>query len=272
MEKNIFKGEPKSQIYLLNNENHYLLGLLEGYCASSNFQLKLFDDYSSLFKAFEKNTPLLVFINVSEASQLFSLLEWTAIQQLIKENDIQLCGIGRQALDNWDSLVFNEIFPEPESDDEILTFLQGKLLDNAMESKERRFLERRTGQNRRDNTQRESSVMAQNSYFDQQKMEDITRIGSLVINHSHKVIKINDIPIDLSPKEFAIMTVLANDFGHVVKTEDIIIKVWPEDYKATKADVYQYIHMLRKKIEIDATHPKIIITVKGFGYELRLGN
>jgi len=30
--------------------------------------------------------------------------------------------------------------------------------------------------------------------------------------------------------------------------------------------------MLRKKIEIDATHPKIIITVKGFGYELRSGN
>jgi len=277
MEKNVFKEEREFHIYLLNNENNYLVGLLEGYCASSIFQVKLFDDYSSFFKAFKKNTPSLVFINISEASRLSSLLEWATIQQFMKENDIQLCGIGDQTFDNGGGLVCNKIFPEPCCDDEILSFLQERLAVNGMENKERRFIERRKESNRRNCTQtdktRKGSLVSTNTpYLDQQKTENIIRVGSLVINHSHKVIKINDIPVDLSPKEFAIMTVLANNLGQVVKTEELIKSVWPKDFKATKADVYQYMHMLRKKIEIDATHPKIIITVKGFGYELRSGN
>lgn len=51
----------------------------------------------------------------------------------------------------------------------------------------------------------------------------------------------------------------------MVKTEDIIKNVWQGYSRATKADVHQYIHMLRKKIEIDPHNPKILITIRGTG-------
>ncbi|MCK5190623.1 MAG: response regulator transcription factor, partial [Methylococcales bacterium] len=113
-----------------------------------------------------------------------------------------------------------------------------------------------------------SDITSGNSSNDQQNKKDKINIGPLVINYSHKVVKVNDIQIELSPKEFEIIDVLASHLGSVVKTEEILKTVWSEGDKATKADVYQYVHMLRKKIEIDPAKPQIIVTVKGLGYEL----
>ena len=74
--------------------------------------------------------------------------------------------------------------------------------------------------------------------------------------------------VEISPKEFDIIGLLAHQPGHVVKTEDIVKTIWPKNYKATKADAHQYIHLLRKKIEKNPHRPQLLVTVKGFGYKL----
>jgi DNA-binding response OmpR family regulator len=61
---------------------------------------------------------------------------------------------------------------------------------------------------------------------------------------------------------------LAQQQGSVVKVEDIIQKVWPENKRATSADVHQYVYILRHKMEENPHKPKILLTVKGFGYRL----
>jgi len=46
-------------------------------------------------------------------------------------------------------------------------------------------------------------------------------------------------------------------------TDEIIKHLWPENNRATKSDLYQYMHLLRKKIEKDPNNPQWIMTVKG---------
>lgn len=53
-------------------------------------------------------------------------------------------------------------------------------------------------------------------------------------------------------------------------SDEIINHVWPENNRVTKSDLYQYMHLLRKKVEIDPNNPQWILTVKGFGYKLNV--
>lgn len=144
-----------------------------------------------------------------------------------------------------------------------------------MVEKEHRLRDRRKPADRRKNsrtTQQTSYDTVESnssSIQDQHNTDSEIRIGILVVNRSHKIVTVNNVHINLTHKEFEIIDYLAENPGHVVETEDIVQKVWDDCSRATKADVHQYVHMLRKKIEADPKNPKLLVTVKGFGYELR---
>jgi DNA-binding response OmpR family regulator len=78
--------------------------------------------------------------------------------------------------------------------------------------------------------------------------------------------------INLTPKEFELFELLLTDVDRVFMADEIISHLWPESNRATKSDLYQYMHLLRKKIENDPNNPQWIITVKGFGYKLNIRN
>jgi DNA-binding response OmpR family regulator len=72
--------------------------------------------------------------------------------------------------------------------------------------------------------------------------------------------------IALSPKEYELLRLLASKPGKVYSTEEILAAVWPDRDAAAAEDVKKYVHMLRNKVERDPGDPKIIVTVRGFGY------
>jgi len=74
--------------------------------------------------------------------------------------------------------------------------------------------------------------------------------------------------IDLTPKEFDLIAYLSTDLDRIFTPEEIIKYLWPNNDRATKSDLYQYIHLLRKKIENVYDNQQLILTVKGFGYRL----
>ncbi|WP_044641259.1 response regulator transcription factor [Risungbinella massiliensis] len=74
--------------------------------------------------------------------------------------------------------------------------------------------------------------------------------------------------IDLSPKEFAILTLLAENPGKVYSLEKIYEKVWKEDFIPSYNTVMVHIRKLREKIEPDPKKPIYIQTVWGVGYKL----
>ena len=59
---------------------------------------------------------------------------------------------------------------------------------------------------------------------------------------------------------------LAEVHDHVCTTEEIITQLWPNTSRANKSDLYQYMHLLRRKIEEDTDNPRWILTIKGVGY------
>lgn len=88
------------------------------------------------------------------------------------------------------------------------------------------------------------------------------------IDQRNKCVYLKGKKVDLTRKEFELFELLASDPDRIFMAEDIINHVWPDNTRATKSDLYQYMHLLRKKIEKDPNNPQWIATVKGFGYKL----
>lgn len=86
--------------------------------------------------------------------------------------------------------------------------------------------------------------------------------------NSHTVVR-GDVNINLSAKEFEILEYLLRNKGIVLSREKIENHVWDFDYSGGTNVVDVYIRYLRKKID-DNFEPKLIHTVRGCGYVLRV--
>lgn len=86
--------------------------------------------------------------------------------------------------------------------------------------------------------------------------------------NSHTVVR-GDVNINFSAKEFEILEYLLRNKGIVLSREKIENHVWDFDYSGGTNVVDVYIRYLRKKID-DEFEPKLIHTVRGCGYVLRV--
>lgn len=90
----------------------------------------------------------------------------------------------------------------------------------------------------------------------------------LEIDDVHKVVNVGGKQVSLSPKEYALISLLASEPGRVFSRQEILAALWPGDNYATAQDVQKYVYLLRKRLENDPSNPKFILTVRGFGYRL----
>jgi len=93
-------------------------------------------------------------------------------------------------------------------------------------------------------------------------------VGDLVIDPAAHVATLGDKKLDLAPREFDLLQVLAMHAGQVVPVDDLLRQVWGAEYEGETQGVYVHIRWLREKIEADPRHPRRIITVRGVGYKL----
>jgi DNA-binding response OmpR family regulator len=94
------------------------------------------------------------------------------------------------------------------------------------------------------------------------------RVGELSINPSAVEVMLRDQPLQLSPREFDLLHVLALNAGKVLSVEDILAQVWGAEYLGEPQVVYVHIRWLREKIEDEPSQPTRILTVRGKGYKL----
>ncbi len=73
-------------------------------------------------------------------------------------------------------------------------------------------------------------------------------------------------PLDLSVREFDILSYLAAEPGRVVSREELMEKVWGFEYYGDLRAVDVAIRRLREKIEDEPAQPRYIITKRGLGY------
>jgi DNA-binding response OmpR family regulator len=100
---------------------------------------------------------------------------------------------------------------------------------------------------------------------------DTTRpiiLGDLKIDPGAHTVEIAGEPIELRPREFALLHTLALQPGMVVSVDDLLASIWGAEYIGEPQVVYVHIRWLRKKIEENPDDPKRILTVHGVGYKL----
>jgi len=99
--------------------------------------------------------------------------------------------------------------------------------------------------------------------------EDEIRIDQLVINRASHVVTIDDEVVKLTPREFAILLLLAQHAGKVLSMDQIYEHVWQDPFMESKNTVMVHIRKLREKLEADPQKPRYIQTVWGIGYKLK---
>lgn len=90
--------------------------------------------------------------------------------------------------------------------------------------------------------------------------------GGLMIDKEKRKVTLNDVRIDLSPKEFELISLLAANPGTSYSRKRLLTLVWGYDFEGYEHTVNSHINRLRGKIEEDITHPKYILTTWGVGY------
>jgi DNA-binding response OmpR family regulator len=72
--------------------------------------------------------------------------------------------------------------------------------------------------------------------------------------------------VDLTPKEFSLLSVLAQNHGRVLTSDYLLRKVWGPEYICDMNYLRLYVRYLRRKLEKSPSKPHLICTVYGVGY------
>ncbi len=88
-------------------------------------------------------------------------------------------------------------------------------------------------------------------------------VGEYTIMVEQRIVLFEDVPIELTSKEFDLLLLLSENLRLSFSREDILMKVWGEDYFGSDRVVDDTIRRIRKKL------PKANIeTLYGFGYRM----
>ncbi|WP_440114173.1 response regulator transcription factor [Paenibacillus sp. QZ-Y1] len=99
---------------------------------------------------------------------------------------------------------------------------------------------------------------------DDQKNQAIVN-GALRIHVAHRTVTVNEEKLDLTPKEFDLLTILMSNAERVYTRDDLLDRVWGMEYAGGTRTVDIHIQRLRKKI--GDTDQQKLQTVYGIGYK-----
>lgn len=100
-------------------------------------------------------------------------------------------------------------------------------------------------------------------------VSDVITVADLVVDCAGRTVERAGKPVALSSKEFAVLEYLVRNSGVVLSREKISRHIWNYDYEGGSNVVDVYIRYLRKKLD-DGFEPKLLHTVRGAGYVLRV--
>ena len=94
------------------------------------------------------------------------------------------------------------------------------------------------------------------------------RVGPLTVDTRRREAALDDEPISLTPTEFRLLSALARRAGAAISQEDLLTEVWGDYRQKGGSALRRYVWFLRQKIEEDPNQPKLLVTVRGYGYRL----
>ena len=115
------------------------------------------------------------------------------------------------------------------------------------------------------------AVMRRNSSENSGSEDGATlSVGSIRMDLDKHQVTVNSIPVTFPLKEFELLEFLMRNSGRVLTRNQLIDRVWGNDYFGDTKTLDVHIKRLRAKIEEDPANPKIIHTIRGLGYKLEI--
>ncbi len=101
----------------------------------------------------------------------------------------------------------------------------------------------------------------------QNATQSILKFENLTIDIDKRKVTQNNQRIELSPKEFELLVLMASKPGKSYSHSDLLSLIWGYDFDGYEHTVNSHINRLRSKIEPDMANPTYIITSWGVGYK-----
>jgi two-component system KDP operon response regulator KdpE len=98
--------------------------------------------------------------------------------------------------------------------------------------------------------------------------EPVLEIGELRIDLEARDVAFAGKPVQLTPHEYSLLTLLARNEGKLMTHQAILREVWGRAYADESHYLHVYVSQLRRKLEPDPARPRYILTEPGVGYRL----
>jgi two-component system KDP operon response regulator KdpE len=98
--------------------------------------------------------------------------------------------------------------------------------------------------------------------------DPIVRVGSIAIDLDKQSVSVDGEPVHLTPHEYKILRLLAQNVGKLLTHKAILREVWGPAYADESNYLHVYVSQLRQKLEADPRRPRHLITEPGAGYRL----
>lgn len=92
--------------------------------------------------------------------------------------------------------------------------------------------------------------------------------GEISIDKQKREVLVRGESVDLTPTEYDLLLLLAENAGIVMSHETLLQGVWGQEYTKDNDYLKVYIWHLRRKLEQDPRDPKLLLTEWGVGYRL----
>ena len=98
--------------------------------------------------------------------------------------------------------------------------------------------------------------------------EPVIEIAELHVDVPNRTVSVAGRPVQLTPHEFEMLRLLAQNRGKLLTHKAILREVWGPAYEVESHYLHVYVSQLRRKIEPDPSRPRYLLTEPGAGYRL----
>jgi hypothetical protein len=265
--------QPDNRMLIISNDS-FIIGLLTGYSVANHFTLKCISRTGPISSNSIDPKFKLIILDLREMSSSLIQKHLESLNNIHNQYSIPICAIhDRNNMPLYLMLPWVTYYKDENFIEKLDDYINKYIIDFT------HIFDEKRNYNRRLATDRRTLLETINSFSSKQlngaaelhhPNVDLELLGLFEIDRDCQSVYLKGKNLELTAKEFKLFNFLAEDTEHVCTTEKLITHLWPNRKRANKSDLYQYMHLLRKKVEISPDNPHWIKTIKGVGYKLEI--
>lgn len=104
--------------------------------------------------------------------------------------------------------------------------------------------------------------------YEGEEEAELIVVGELRIDLERREVRMDGEVIPLPLKEYELLALMARNPGRVFERDDLLTRIWGDDFYGDEKTLDVHIRRLRAKVEPDPGNPIYILTVRGVGYRM----